>query len=165
MNNLGTDNYTEQQESYEIPVNQSDTELTEDDLSCYTPRELSTKQFLITICKLEDVIDQEILALESQKMPDFQDINTQKIRLLRDIEQRQDELMQFEDYAQEENIISKLEQLKPKLIRNQYLLKLHFDAVADLVELLKARAEALDADGTYKADDCLTQINPQTEAK
>ncbi len=157
VNNLVANNYIEESEGYESLLTQSDVEVIEDDLSSYTPRELSIKQFLITICKLEDIIDQEILALESQKMPDFQDINTQKIRLLRDIEQKQDELMEFEDYEQEGEIIAKLKQLQPKLIRNQYLLKLHFDAVADLVELLKAKSNALEADGTYKADDCLTQ--------
>lgn len=156
MNQVLENNSPEEPKTLEI----NDKEVThslEEDLSFYSPRELAIHQLLITVIQLEKVIDEETISLESQKMPDFNEINNRKIRLLRDVEKRQENLLQFQKEAYNEEIIAKLEAIKPKLIRNQYLLKLHLEAVGELVTLLKEKAAALEEDGTYKVDDCLTQ--------
>lgn len=137
----------------EIKTSESDVA---EEVNLFSPAELATKQLLVTVEQLEQVIEEEINALQAQEIPDFNEINNRKIRLLRDIEKRQKNFLQFNKEGKNQEIFDKLEQIKPKLERNQYLIKMHLDAVSELVELLKAKAAALEADGTYKVDDCLT---------
>lgn len=120
-------------------------------------QELAVKHLLLMLDKLEEIIEQENSSLESHDLPDFKAINTKKIRLLRDLEQAQ--MVIANDKISDKAIIDRLEQLQPKLLRNQSLLKLHLDAIADVMGLLKAKAQALETDGTYNMNDCLTSMD------
>lgn len=107
------------------------------------------RNFLAIIAQAEELLDYEIESLQSQKLPDFTAINTKKIRVLRDLEEAKEVLLNMEDRHYQDYAIEKLARLKPKLERDQELLKMHLDAVSDLVEVIKSSVKNAEADGTY----------------
>lgn len=109
----------------------------------------SIRSFLEIIAQAEELLDYEIESLQSQKLPDFTAINTKKIRVLRDLEEAKEVLLNISDRRYQEYAIEKLAGLKPKLERDQELLKMHLDAVSDLVEVIKSSVKNAEADGTY----------------
>lgn len=112
-------------------------------------RNLTMQKFVAAVKALEDVVDHETGLLEQHVNPDFADINARKTRGVRILNQTIAELSKYLDEDLNLEIESLLKMLKIKLERNSRLLKIHLEAVGELVNMLRSAFEAQETDGTY----------------
>ncbi|RCL03161.1 MAG: hypothetical protein JSC189_000305 [Candidatus Tokpelaia sp. JSC189] len=112
-------------------------------------RNLIMQKFIAAVKALEDVIDHETGLLEQHVNPDFVDINSRKTRGIRILNQTMAELSKYLDEDLNLEIENLLKILKIKLERNSRVLKIHFEAVDELVNMLRSAFEAQETDGTY----------------
>lgn len=112
-------------------------------------RNLAMQKFVAAVKALEDVVDHETGLLERHVNPDFADINARKTRGVRILNQTMAELAKYLDEDLNLEIESLLKMLKIKLERNSRVLKIHLEAVGELVNMLRSAFEAQETDGTY----------------
>jgi len=106
-------------------------------------------RFLASIKAIEDVLDYETQTLESHGNPDFKDIHARKERAIHALNLIWQENPQIDEEENRAWIVDALLPLRTKLERNEKILKIHHDAVGELVEMMSAVAQAHEADGTY----------------
>jgi len=102
-----------------------------------------------SIKAIEDVLDYESEMLEKHGNPDFADIHARKERAIHALNLICQENPQISEPENKVFLADILESLQVKLARNERVLKIHLDAVGELVELISSTAQAREADGTY----------------
>jgi len=102
-----------------------------------------------SIKTMEDVLDYESDMLEKYDNPDFADIHARKERAIHALNLICQENPQIGAVENKSFITQIIEPLQIKLVRNERILKIHLDAVGELVDLISSTAQARDTDGTY----------------
>jgi len=102
-----------------------------------------------SIKAMEDVLDYESEMLEKYDNPDFGEIHARKERAIHALNLICQENPQIGAVENKGFIAQIIEPLQIKLVRNERILKIHLDAVGELVELISSTAQAREADGTY----------------
>lgn len=112
-------------------------------------RDVALARFAAVVNSLEEVVDYETGALEKHENPDYNDINARKVRGLRDLNQSITDVARYFDNVVEAKVETLLGRLKKKLERNSELLKIHFEAVTELSQMMQDAAREQETDGTY----------------
>lgn len=112
-------------------------------------RDVALARFAAVVNSLEEVVDYETGALEKHENPDYNDINARKARGLRDLNQSITDVARYFDNVVEAKVETLLGRLKKKLERNSELLKIHFEAVTELSQMMQDAAREQETDGTY----------------
>jgi len=107
------------------------------------------RRLTASIKAIEDVLDYESEMLEKHENPDFSEIHARKERAIHAINLVCQENPQIDAPENKAFLADILEPLQVKLARNERVLKIHLDAVGELVELISSTAQAREADGTY----------------
>jgi hypothetical protein len=103
---------------------------------------------LHAILRLEAVIDEEIAALQSRSRVDYDGFYRRKNRgLLELVRSSKNTTLATHD----PRIAEEVDQLRAKLVKNLALLRLHFDAVRSVADIICKSFRDAESDGTYTA--------------
>ena len=103
---------------------------------------------LHAILRLEAVIDEEIAALQSRSRVDYDGFYRRKNRGLLELVRSSKSATQA---THDPRIAEEIDQLRAKLVKNLALLRLHFDAVRSVAEIICKSFRDAESDGTYTA--------------
>jgi hypothetical protein len=103
---------------------------------------------LHAILRLETVIDEEIVALQSRSRVDYDGFYRRKNRGLLELVRSSKNATQA---TQDPLIAEEIERLRAKLVKNLALLRLHFDAVRSVADIICKSFRDAESDGTYTA--------------
>lgn len=100
----------------------------------------------VTIQRLEEIIDQETLALRSRKAVNLKEFNDRKSQALLELTRS---LRQMQGVASDPALAARVGSLKVKLAVNQAALKVHLEAVREISTSLSDAIRQAESDGTY----------------
>ncbi|EJF78839.1 Uncharacterised protein [Candidatus Bartonella washoeensis] len=103
-------------------------------------RDWAMTKFVAAVKGLVQVIDYESNMLESNGVPDYEEINSCKTRGLRDLNKSMSDIKRYMNEDIENEIESLLSDLQEKLHRNSELLQIHLGAVNDLSQAMQIAA-------------------------
>jgi DNA repair ATPase RecN len=98
------------------------------------------------IQRLEDLIDEETAALRAHKAMDLKDFNNRKSQALYELTRVS---RQVEDVAGNPEILDRLKTLRSKLETNRNLIKIHMEAVGEVLTIMTEAIHEAESDGTY----------------
>jgi hypothetical protein len=104
------------------------------------------QMLLACVRRLEEVLDQEIEALNERRNAELPDCNRRKSRALLELTRIARTLPSD---AVDAGLQSGIAALRTKLVRNRDLLQIHIDAVREVADLLARVMAEQDSDGTY----------------
>ena len=106
-----------------------------------------TSHMLLTcVRRLEEVLDQEIDALNEQRNAELPDCNRRKSRALLELTRI---ARTVPPDAVDAGLRNGIAGLRAKLVRNRDLLQIHINAVREVADLLARVMAEQDSDGTY----------------
>ncbi|MCP3472664.1 flagellar biosynthesis protein FlgN [Bradyrhizobium sp. CCGUVB1N3] len=101
---------------------------------------------LAAIRRLESVIEEETLALQTGKKIDFDDFSTRKSRSMLEFVR----LIRAQLHlGVEAEVTDEIQNLRRKLEKNRAVLEMHYDAVREVAEIIVRAIREAESDGTY----------------
>ena len=101
---------------------------------------------LAAIRRLENVVEEETVALETGKKIDFDDFSARKSRSMLEFVR----LMRARIYlGGEAEVTEEVQRLRQKLERNRKILEMHYDAVREVATIIVRAIREAESDGTY----------------
>jgi hypothetical protein len=101
---------------------------------------------LAAIRRLENVVEEETVALETGKKIDFDDFSGRKSRSMLEFVR----LMRARIYlGSEAEVTEEVQKLRQKLERNRKILEMHYDAVREVATIIVRAIREAESDGTY----------------
>lgn len=101
---------------------------------------------LAAIRRLENVVEEETVALETGKKIDFDDFSARKSRSMLEFVR----LMRARIYlGGEAEVTEQVQRLRLKLERNRKILEMHYDAVREVATIIVRAIKEAESDGTY----------------
>lgn len=101
---------------------------------------------LAAIRRLENVVEEETIALETGKKIDFDDFSGRKSRCMLEFVR----LMRARIYlGSEAEVTEEVQKLRQKLERNRRILEMHYDAVREVATIIVRAIREAESDGTY----------------
>lgn len=101
---------------------------------------------LAAIRRLENVVEEETVALETGKKIDFDDFSARKSRSMLEFVR----LMRTRIYlGSEAEVTEEVQRLRQKLERNRKILEMHYDAVREVATIIVRAIREAESDGTY----------------
>ena len=100
----------------------------------------------ISIQRLEDIVDQETMALKQRETIDLKAFNDRKSQALLELTRWMRNISGVEANPQ---IAARIGALKEKLLVNQAVLKLHLEAVREISASMADAIQQSESDGTY----------------
>jgi hypothetical protein len=101
---------------------------------------------LAAIRRLESVVEEETVALETGKKIDFDDFSARKSRSMLEFVR----LMRARIYlGGEAEVTEEVRRLRQKLERNRTILEMHYDAVREVATIIVRAIREAESDGTY----------------
>jgi hypothetical protein len=101
---------------------------------------------LTAIRRLENVVEEETVALETGKKIDFDDFSARKSRSMLEFVR----LMRARIYlGGEAEVTEEVQRLRQKLERNRKILEMHYDAVREVATIIVRAIREAESDGTY----------------
>ncbi|MET3560506.1 CII-binding regulator of phage lambda lysogenization HflD [Bartonella japonica] len=110
-------------------------------------RNWAMTKFVAAVKSLAQVVDYESNMLENSGIPDYEEINSCKIRGLRDLNKSMNDVKRYMNEDIENEIESLLSDLQEKLHHNSELLQTHLNAINDLSQAIQITARAKETDG------------------
>ena len=117
-------------------------------LSADTPTTQTGASHMLFACvrRLEEVLDQEIDALNEHRNAELPDCNRRKSRALLELTRI---ARTVPPDTVDAGLQSSIAGLRAKLLRNRHLLQIHINAVREVADLLTRVIAEQDSDGTY----------------
>ncbi len=101
---------------------------------------------LAAIRRLENVVEEETVALETGTKIDFDDFSARKSRSMLEFVR----LMRAQIYlGGEAQVREEVQRLRQKLERNRKILEMHYDAVREVATIIVRAIREAESDGTY----------------
>lgn len=101
---------------------------------------------LAAIRRLENVVEEETVALETGKKIDFDDFSARKSRSMLEFVR----LMRARIYlGSRTEVTEEVQRLREKLERNRKILEMHYDAVREVATIIVRAIREAESDGTY----------------
>ena len=101
---------------------------------------------LAAIRRLENVVEEETVALETGTKIDFDDFSARKSRSMLEFVR----LMRAQIYlGGEAEVREEVQRLRQKLERNRQILEMHYDAVREVATIIVRAIREAESDGTY----------------
>jgi len=101
---------------------------------------------LAAIRRLENVVEEETVALETGTKIDFDDFSARKSRSMLEFVR----LMRARIYlGSETEVTEEVQRLRQKLERNRKILEMHYDAVREVATIIVRAIREAESDGTY----------------
>ncbi len=100
----------------------------------------------VTIQRLEEIVDQETLALRSRKAVNLKEFNDRKSQALLELTRS---LRHVQGGAPDPALAARVGSLKVKLAINQAVLKVHLEAVREISTSIADAIRQAESDGTY----------------
>ncbi|WKA27280.1 flagellar biosynthesis protein FlgN [Bradyrhizobium roseum] len=101
---------------------------------------------LAAIRRLENVVEEETVALETGTKIDFDDFSARKSRSMLEFVR----LMRARTYlGGEAEVTEEVQRLRQKLERNRQILEMHYDAVREVATIIVRAIKEAESDGTY----------------
>jgi hypothetical protein len=116
------------------------------DTDARTPQAGASHMLLACVHRLEEVLDQEIEALNEHRNADLPDCNRRKSRALLELTRI---ARTVPPDALDAGLRNGIAGLRAKLVRNRDLLQVHINAVREVADLLARVMTEQDSDGTY----------------
>lgn len=110
------------------------------------PRHAAMPMLEVTIQRLEDIVDQETLALRTRKAIDLKEFNDRKSQALLELTRS---LRHVQGGAPDPALAARVGSLKVKLAVNQAALKMHLEAVREISTTISDAMRLAESDGTY----------------
>jgi hypothetical protein len=98
------------------------------------------------IQRLEDLIDEETAALRTHKAVDLKDFNNRKRQALYELT-RASRIV--EDASRSPQVLDRLKNLRNKLEINRNVIKMHMEAVGEVLTIMTEAIHEAESDGTY----------------
>jgi hypothetical protein len=103
---------------------------------------------LAAIQRLESVVEEETVSLETGKKIDFDDFSSRKSRSMLEFVR----LMRMQIHrGAEPQVTAEIQRLRRKLDRNRSVLEMHYEAVREVAEIIVRAVREAESDGTYSA--------------
>jgi hypothetical protein len=103
---------------------------------------------LAAIRRLQGIVEEETISLETGTKIDFDDFSTRKSRSMLEFVR----LMRARIHlGGEAEIAEEIHALRDKLERNRTVLEMHYDAVREVAEIIVRAIKEAESDGTYSA--------------
>jgi putative hemolysin len=110
---------------------------------------------LAVIRRLDSLVEEETVALETRQKIDFDDYSARKSRNMLEFVR----LMRAQiDVGEETQVAQEIQRLRQKLERNRAVLEMHFEAAHEVAAIIVRAMRDAESDGTYSA-------NPSQERK
>jgi hypothetical protein len=103
---------------------------------------------MMTIDRLERVIDEETQELRKQKVANLRDFNQRKSQGLLELSRA---MRGLGDAARDRRLQGKLERLRAKIGENLAVLSMHLAAVQEVSAIISRTIQEAESDGTYSA--------------
>jgi hypothetical protein len=103
---------------------------------------------MMTIDRVERVIDEETRELRSQKVANLRDFNNRKSQGLLELSRA---MRGLGEAARDRRLQAKLTQLRSKIDENLSLLSMHLAAVQEVSTIISRAIQDAESDGTYSA--------------
>lgn len=100
----------------------------------------------VTIQRLEEIVDQETMALRSRKAVNLKEFNDRKSQALLELTRS---LRHLQGGAPDAALAARVGSLKVKLAINQAALKVHLEAVREISTSIADAIRQAESDGTY----------------
>lgn len=101
---------------------------------------------LAAIRRLENIVEEETIALATGQKIDFDDFSARKSRSMLEFVRLMRARMHL---GGETEITEEIQLLREKLERNRSLLEMHYDAVSEVATIIVRAIKEADSDGTY----------------
>lgn len=119
----------------------------------FGPAEAATSDeargLLAAIRRLEDIVEEETLALETRQRVDFDEFSLRKSRSMLEFARLTRAPMSLRP---EGEVTDHLKRLRLKLEMNRSLLQMHFEATCEVATIIARAIREAESDGTYSAD-------------
>jgi hypothetical protein len=103
---------------------------------------------LATIRRLDSIVEEETVALETGKRIDFDEFSARKSRSMLEFVRLMGKRMYL---GGETQIADEIMKLRQKLERNRAILEMHYDAVREVATIIVRAIKEAESDGTYSA--------------
>lgn len=100
----------------------------------------------VSIQRLEEIVDQETLALKTRKAVNLKEFNDRKSQALLELTRS---LRHMQGAESDPTLAARVGTLKAKLVLNQAALNVHLEAVREISNSLADVIRHADSDGTY----------------
>jgi len=107
---------------------------------------VSLSTVAVSIQRLEEIVDQETLALRTRKAIDLKDFNDRKSQALLELTRS---LKHLDGAGSDPSLAARVGALKVKLAVNQAALKVHLEAVREVSVTISDALRQAESDGTY----------------
>ncbi|SED03292.1 hypothetical protein SAMN05519104_2635 [Rhizobiales bacterium GAS188] len=104
--------------------------------------------FLVTIDRLEQLIDQETLELRSLKPMDLREFNRRKSQGLLELSRA---MRGLGERVRDDRVPERLTELRAKLDNNLSMLRMHLRAAQEVTSIIARAIQDAESDGTYSA--------------
>jgi hypothetical protein len=104
--------------------------------------------FLVTVDRLEQMIDQETQELESLKAVDLRDFNRRKSQGLLELSRA---MRGLGEKVRDERVPQRLAHLRGRLDHNLEVLRMHLRAAQEVTTIIASAIQDAESDGTYSA--------------
>ncbi|MGY8677705.1 flagellar biosynthesis protein FlgN [Bradyrhizobium sp. UFLA05-153] len=129
-----------------LPVHLPDVRAEPAPVAVDPSRSDEVRGLLAAIRRLERVIEEETLALQTGKKIDFDDFSTRKSRSMLEFVR----LMRAQLHlGAEAEVTEEIQNLRRKLEKNRAVLEMHYDAVREVAEIIVRAIREAESDGTY----------------
>jgi hypothetical protein len=100
----------------------------------------------VTIQRLEEIVDQETLALRTRQSVNFKEFNDRKSQALLELTRS---LKLLQGSGPNSTLATRMGNLKVKLAVNEAALKVHLEAIREVSTTISEAMRNADSDGTY----------------
>ncbi len=131
-----------------LPVHVSDASSHADFKASAIASADEVRGLLAAIRRLQGIVEEETVALESRKRVDFDDFSMRKshsmlefVRLMR----------ARSELGAEPEVMEEVQTLRQKLEKNRAVLEMHFEAAREVAAIIVRAVQEAESDGTYSA--------------
>ncbi|WFU27024.1 flagellar biosynthesis protein FlgN [Bradyrhizobium sp. CB1717] len=111
-----------------------------------TVRSDEVRGLLAAIRRLENIVEEETVALTTGKKIDFDDFSARKSRSMLEFVRLMRARMHL---GSEVEVTEEIQRLREKLERNRSVLEMHYDAVREVASIIVKAIKEAESDGTY----------------
>ncbi len=104
------------------------------------------RDLLAAIQRLESIVEEETVALETGKKIDFDDFSTRKSRSMLEFVRLMRARMHL---GAQTEVMDEIQRLRQMLERNRAILEMHYDAVREVATIIVRAIREAESDGTY----------------
>jgi flagellar biosynthesis/type III secretory pathway chaperone len=133
-----------------LPVHVPDVGTEAAFIPTYSVNSDGVRGLLAVIRRLDALVEEETVALETRKKVDFDDFSMRKGRSMLEFVR----LMQAQvDLGSEAQVVTdEIQRLRQKLDRNRAVLEMHFEAAREVAAIIMRAIRDAESDGTYSAN-------------